>query len=160
MKIRSIKRLGLTICTVAPMLATSSCSTKPNAASMLLMAPVILPIAGIHAINQAEVRANGYAPASKPRPRSYHRWSDQKKIESTGMSRSRGYSGPHIVHSGNPRRKVLEGTYKDGKWEGLWTGWHDNGQKQFEGTYKKGKKVSFCRCPVAVVQGRILALYE
>jgi hypothetical protein len=109
---------------------------------MLLMAPVILPIAGIHAINQAEVRANGYAPASKPRPRSYHRWSDQKKIESTGMSRSRGYSGPHIVHSGNPRRKVLEGTYKDGKWEGLWTGWHDNGQKQFEGTYKKGKKVS------------------
>ena len=38
--------------------------------------------------------------------------------------------------------KVLEGTYKDGKWEGLWTGWHDNGQKMFEGTYKKGKKVS------------------
>ena len=37
----------------------------------------------------------------------------------------------------------LEGTYKDGKWEGLWTGWHsENGQKMFEGTYKKGKKVS------------------
>ena len=37
----------------------------------------------------------------------------------------------------------MEGTYKDGKWEGLWTGWHsENGQKMFEGTYKKGKKVS------------------
>ncbi|MDB4423804.1 hypothetical protein N9292_00020 [Akkermansiaceae bacterium] len=42
----------------------------------------------------------------------------------------------------NPDGKELEGTYKDGKWEGLWTGWHDNGQKMFEGTYKKGKKVS------------------
>ena len=59
---------------------------------------------------------------------------------------SRGYSGPHIVSTGTPdnlSRKVLEGTYKDGKWEGLWTGWHsENGQKMFEGTYKKGKKVS------------------
>jgi len=77
---------------------------------------------------------------SKPTPGSYHRWSDQKKIEHSGGGRPRGYSGPHIVSTGN--FKVLEGTYKDGKWEGLWTGWHDNGQKMFEGTYKKGEKVS------------------
>ena len=36
MTIRSINRLGLTICTVAPMLAISSCSTVSTGASMLL----------------------------------------------------------------------------------------------------------------------------
>ena len=73
-----------------------------------------------------------------------HRWSDQKKIEhQNSVGRPRGYSGPEILSTGNPNRKVLEGTYKDGKWEGLWTGWHyENGQKMFEGTYKKGEKVS------------------
>jgi antitoxin component YwqK of YwqJK toxin-antitoxin module len=30
--------------------------------------------------------------------------------------------------------------YKDGKKEGLGTGWWDNGQKKFEGKYKDGKK--------------------
>ena len=89
---------------------------------------------------------------SLPTPRVYSGWSDQKKMTFQNPWNSRGYSGPHSEYSpygvadpyGKHRsRKVLEGTYKDGKWEGLWTGWHsENGQKKFEGTYKKGKKVS------------------
>ena len=81
--------------------------------------------------------------SSTPYPASYHRWSDQKKIERSSGRRHRGYSGPELIYTGNPERKILEGTYKDGKWEGLWTGWHyENGHKMFEGTYKKGEKVS------------------
>jgi sulfatase modifying factor 1 len=33
------------------------------------------------------------------------------------------------------------GTYKDGKRDGLWTTWYDNGQKKDEGTYKDGKSI-------------------
>ncbi|MDG2400175.1 MAG: hypothetical protein P8M04_06355, partial [Akkermansiaceae bacterium] len=58
MTIRSINRLGLTICTVAPMLAISSCSTVSNGASMLLAAPIILPMGVAATINRAEERAN------------------------------------------------------------------------------------------------------
>lgn len=93
-----------------------------------------------------------YGMPSLPTPRAYSGWSDQKKMTFQNPWNSRGYSGPHSISStyGVPgpsglhrTRKVLEGTYKDGKWEGLWTGWHsENGQKMFEGTYKKGKKVS------------------
>ena len=32
------------------------------------------------------------------------------------------------------------GTYKDGKEEGVWTLWHENGQKKAESTWKNGKK--------------------
>ena len=35
--------------------------------------------------------------------------------------------------NGNKKR---EATYKDGKVEGLWTGWHENGQKAYEKTLK------------------------
>ena len=37
-------------------------------------------------------------------------------------------------------QKGAEETYKDGKEEGLWTVWYENGQKKQEGTYKDGKK--------------------
>ncbi len=33
-----------------------------------------------------------------------------------------------------------EGEYKDGKQEGLWTYWDENGQKTGEGEYKDGKR--------------------
>jgi antitoxin component YwqK of YwqJK toxin-antitoxin module len=39
-------------------------------------------------------------------------------------------------------KKRGERTYKDGKLEGLATMWHKNGQKRYEETYKDGKKVS------------------
>ncbi|MDB4548413.1 hypothetical protein N9Z93_04005 [Akkermansiaceae bacterium] len=82
-----------------------------------------------------------YGMPSLPSPRVYSGWSDQKKMTFQDPANRRGYSGPHISYSNG--HKALEGTYKDGKWEGLWTGWHhENGQKKFEGTYKKGKKVS------------------
>ncbi|MDC0282937.1 hypothetical protein OAK69_00360 [bacterium] len=96
----------------------------------------------------------GWEPkTSKSLSRGYSGWSDQKKMESSHGGRyiRRGYSGPRTVSStyGVPgpsglyrSRKVLDGTYKDGKWEGLWTGWHrENGQKMFEGTYIDGTKI-------------------
>ena len=39
-------------------------------------------------------------------------------------------------------QKKHEGTYKDGKKDGLWTTWDDNGQKWYEKTYKDGKRTN------------------
>ena len=36
--------------------------------------------------------------------------------------------------------KEFEGSYKDGKLDGLWTNWYENGQKSSEITYKNGKQ--------------------
>ena len=33
-----------------------------------------------------------------------------------------------------------EGSYKDGKQDGKWTSWYENGQKKGEGIYKDGKE--------------------
>ena len=35
--------------------------------------------------------------------------------------------------------KKEEGTYKDGKKDGLWTYWYENGRKRSEGTFKDGE---------------------
>jgi len=37
-------------------------------------------------------------------------------------------------------KKRLEGTYKDGKRDGLWTRWHENGQMKVKGTFKDGEQ--------------------
>ena len=37
-------------------------------------------------------------------------------------------------------RKASEGTYLNGKEDGLWTYWYENGQKRWEGTVKNGKR--------------------
>jgi len=39
-------------------------------------------------------------------------------------------------------QKVKEGNYKDGKDDGLYTEWYENGQKEFELTYKDGEIIS------------------
>jgi antitoxin component YwqK of YwqJK toxin-antitoxin module len=39
-------------------------------------------------------------------------------------------------------QKKWEGTYKDGKADGLTTTWHENGQKRYEGTWKDGEFIS------------------
>ena len=36
----------------------------------------------------------------------------------------------------------MEYTYKDGKEDGLWTQWYENGQKDEEITYKNGEIIS------------------
>ena len=36
--------------------------------------------------------------------------------------------------------KKLEGSYKNGKEDGLWTEWNKSGRKIFEGNYKDGKE--------------------
>ena len=38
--------------------------------------------------------------------------------------------------------KKENGILKDGKRNGLWTGWYENGQKWLEKTYKNGKGIS------------------
>ena len=141
MTIGSINRLGLTICTVAPMLAISSCSTVSTGASMLLGAPVILPIAGIHALSQAEVRAD-----ERRRERSIKAkrtdgpftelWPNGKKrVE--GTYKNKELSGPYKEwHENGQKRR--EATYKDGKIDGLETTWYENGQKWAEQAYKDG----------------------
>ena len=48
------------------------------------------------------------------------------------------YSGTSFELYDNGQKKS-EGTYKDGKEDGLWTGWYDNGQNEIEGTFKDGK---------------------
>ena len=34
------------------------------------------------------------------------------------------------------------GIIKNGKQDGLWTDWYENGQKESEGTWKDGEKIS------------------
>ena len=43
-------------------------------------------------------------------------------------------------------KKEFEGSYKDGKKDGLWTGWHDNGQKKSEATFNDGKLMNSEKC--------------
>ena len=45
----------------------------------------------------------------------------------------------HIKYYPNGNKKE-EGTFKDGKKDGLWTWWYENGQKKKEVTYKDGKQ--------------------
>ncbi|MDD9888608.1 MAG: hypothetical protein OXU46_08345 [Candidatus Marinimicrobia bacterium] len=39
-------------------------------------------------------------------------------------------------------KKKSEGNFKDDKEDGLWAGWHENGQKSYEVTYKDGELIS------------------
>ena len=147
MTIRSINRLGLTICTVAPMLAISSCSRGvSNAASMLLAAPIILPMGVAATINTAEERAN-----ERRRERSIKAikakrtdgpftelWPNGKKrVE--GTYKNKELSGPYKEWHENGQI-CEEGSYIDGKKHGPYKEWHENGQKRSEGSYIDGKE--------------------
>ena len=48
------------------------------------------------------------------------------------------YSGK-VVRLYEHGEKKLEGSYKDGKEDGVWTSWYENGQKSSEGNYKDGE---------------------
>ena len=47
--------------------------------------------------------------------------------------------GTHTVFYESGQKKS-EGTYKDGKENGLFTNWYESGQTSFKGTYIDGKK--------------------
>ena len=49
------------------------------------------------------------------------------------------YSGK-VFKNSMDGKKEFEGPYKDGKKDGLWIGYHENGQKSSEITYKNGKQ--------------------
>ena len=48
------------------------------------------------------------------------------------------YSGK-VFNNRMGGKKEFEGSYKDGKKNGLWTDYHENGQKKSEGNHKDGK---------------------
>ena len=48
------------------------------------------------------------------------------------------YSGK-VVGLYENGEKELEGSYKDGKEDGVWTSWYENGQKSSEGNYEDGE---------------------
>ena len=48
------------------------------------------------------------------------------------------YSGEVVWYYENGQKEG-EGTFKDGKLDGLWTYWYEDGQKRGEGTFKNGK---------------------
>ena len=47
------------------------------------------------------------------------------------------YSGPTITTYDNGKLSS-KGNFKDGKWNGLWTYFHENGQKKGEGSFENG----------------------
>jgi len=52
--------------------------------------------------------------------------------------------GPSLgpTHPGWPYgQKYLIGSYKDGKKDGKWTGWYENGQKEYEEIFRNGRKI-------------------
>ena len=122
MKIRFLKDLGLSAGIVAPMLGLSSCSSssEPDALTMLMMAPVILPIAGIYAGIEAEERS---------RKRSLERY------EALKAKRKDGPFGEHWPNG----KKRAEGAYKKTELHGLHTKWWESGQKREEGYYDEGQ---------------------
>ncbi|MDP7608109.1 MAG: toxin-antitoxin system YwqK family antitoxin [Candidatus Marinimicrobia bacterium] len=52
---------------------------------------------------------------------------------------NKSYSG-QVFSLYDDGKKKEEGTFKDGKEDGLWTAWYENGQKKAEGTFKDGKE--------------------
>ncbi|MCP4846825.1 MAG: toxin-antitoxin system YwqK family antitoxin [Verrucomicrobiaceae bacterium] len=114
-----------------PMLCISSCAIhrgEPNLASIVLMAPVVLPIAGIHAINEAERRAD---------ERRYNRERERREREIKANRKD----GPFTEYWDNGKKRS-EGTYKNKELNGFYTTWHENGQKDSEGNWKDGKRDS------------------
>ena len=85
-------------------------------------------------------------------PKSSQAKSDEPPVQTVDLSRTveRGglryevnsetpFTGVAVDKYENGQKKV-EGTWKDGKEEGLMTRWHENGQKEAEGTFKDGKR--------------------
>ena len=125
-KVRMIKGLGLTAGIAVPMLGLSSCSSssEPNALSMLMMAPVILPIAGIYAGIEAEERMQ------------------KRERERAEALKAKRKDGPFVELWSNGKKRA-EGTYKNTELHGLHTRWWESGQKREEGYYEEGELVKF-----------------
>lgn len=60
------------------------------------------------------------------------------KVHYLGRAKEGKQDGPYIEWNDNGQKKD-ECTFKDGKIEGVFTRWHDNGQKEAEATFKDGK---------------------
>ena len=50
------------------------------------------------------------------------------------------YTGLVFELSNNTGKKIVDGQYKDGIKDGLWTYWYENGQKKAEENYRYGKR--------------------
>ena len=58
--------------------------------------------------------------------------------KSGGYLKNGKFEGPFKTYYDNGQKK-LDGKYKDGKKDGLWYEWYENGQKYSEGNFKDGK---------------------
>ena len=73
---------------------------------------------------------------------------DEALIEEDGL---KYHPDTKELYSGDVFKNYLggkteyEGSYKDGKRDGLWTEWFRDGQKWEEGTYKDGKEIEVTR---------------
>ena len=124
MKIRFLKDLGLSAGIAAPMLGLSSCSSssEPDVLSMLVAAPVILPIAGIYAGLEAEERMK------------------KRERERAEALKAKRKDGPFVELWPNGKKRA-EGTYKNTELHGLHTKWRKSGQKSDEGHYDEGRLI-------------------
>ena len=52
------------------------------------------------------------------------------------------YSG-EVFQNRMGGEKEFEGSYKDGKKDGVWITWYENGQKSDEGTFKDGELIEW-----------------
>ena len=61
-----------------------------------------------------------------------------KKVH-MGNIRNGKKEGKWVSYYHSTGKKIYEQTFKDGKLDGLETGWYENGQMKSEGTFKDGK---------------------
>ena len=67
---------------------------------------------------------------------------DESLIDRGGVKYQQDSQKPHsgkVFRLYENGEKKLEGSYKDGKKDGLWTYWYENGKKKYEIIYKDGE---------------------
>ena len=99
---------------------------------------------------------------SSPEPINY----ETTLIERDGVFYTKDTNKPYsgqVFSLYDDGKKKEEGTYKDGKKDGLWTYWDENGEKDSSGTYKDGKKDglwTYRYPPVELYTGGILPVFD
>ena len=76
---------------------------------------------------------------SSPEPINYEETLNERDGVFYTKDTNKPYSG-QVFSLYDDGKKNKEGTFKDGKEDGLWTRWYENGQKRQEGTYKDDEK--------------------
>ena len=78
---------------------------------------------------------------SSPEPINYEETLNERDGVFYTKDTNEPYSGP-VFSLYDDGKKNKEGTFKDGKEDGLWTWWFENGQKKSEPIWKDGEFIS------------------